>query len=95
VLITGSGQGIGRGMAHHLGKHGATIVVAEWKSHRVERVVNELHDLGAEAIGVECNILDKDSIDAAIATTVATCGRKRSSFLAISSSPAKASPEPT
>ena len=41
-IITGAGQGIGRGMALHLGKHGARIVVAEWKAHRVERVVGEL-----------------------------------------------------
>ena len=72
VLITGSGQGIGRGMAHHLGKHGATIVVAEWKAHRVERVVGQLHDLGVEAMGVECNILDRASIDAAVPYRVAS-----------------------
>lgn len=75
VLITGSGQGIGRGMALHLGKHGATVVVAEWKAHRVERVVDELRGLGVEALGVECNILEQASIDAAIATTVETYGR--------------------
>jgi NAD(P)-dependent dehydrogenase (short-subunit alcohol dehydrogenase family) len=75
VLITGSGQGIGRGMAHHLGKHGATIVVAEWKAHRVERVVDQLHDLGVEAMGVECNILDRASIEAAVASTVERYGR--------------------
>ena len=75
VLITGSGQGIGRGMAHHLGKHGATIVVAEWKAHRVERVVGQLHELGVEAMGVECNILDRASIEAAVAQTVDRYGR--------------------
>ena len=62
-------------MAHHLGKHGATIVVAEWKAHRVERVVGQLHDLGVDAMGVECNILDRASIDAAVASTVDRYGR--------------------
>ncbi len=70
VVVTGAGQGIGRGMAHHLGKHGAKVVVAEWKAHRVERVVDELHALGVDAMGLECNILEKASIDAAIAATV-------------------------
>ena len=31
VIVTGSGKGIGKGMALHLGKGGAQIVVAEWK----------------------------------------------------------------
>ena len=31
VIVTGSGKGIGKGMALHLGKGGARIVVAEWK----------------------------------------------------------------
>ncbi|HEV3226911.1 MAG TPA: SDR family oxidoreductase [Acidimicrobiales bacterium] len=75
VVITGAGQGIGRGMAHHLGTRGATVVVAEWKAHRVDRVVSELHELGVEALGVECNILERDSIEAAVATTLDRYGR--------------------
>ncbi len=72
VIITGAGQGIGRGMALHLGKHGARIVVAEWKAHRVERVVDELTGLGVDALGVECNILERRSIEAAVARTIDT-----------------------
>jgi NAD(P)-dependent dehydrogenase (short-subunit alcohol dehydrogenase family) len=75
VVITGAGQGIGRGMAHHLGRHGARVVVAEWKAHRVERVVAELVDLGVDTLGVECNILERPSIEAAVATTVEHYGR--------------------
>jgi len=52
-----------------------TVVVAEWKAHRVERVVDELHGLGVEAMGVECNILERPSIDAAIAATAEKSGR--------------------
>jgi NAD(P)-dependent dehydrogenase (short-subunit alcohol dehydrogenase family) len=72
VIVTGAGQGIGRGMALHLGKHGARIVVAEWKAHRVERVVDELAGLGVDALGVECNILERASIEAAVSRTIDT-----------------------
>jgi 3-oxoacyl-[acyl-carrier protein] reductase len=57
-------------MALHLGKRGAKVVVAEWKAHRVERVVDELTGLGVDALGVECNILERPSIEAAVARTV-------------------------
>jgi NAD(P)-dependent dehydrogenase (short-subunit alcohol dehydrogenase family) len=75
VIITGSGQGIGRGMALHLGKNGAAIVVAEWKAHRMERTVSELEELGVPVLGVECDISKKDQIDDMVARTVAHFGR--------------------
>ena len=47
VIVTGAGQGIGRGIALHLGGNGASVVVAEWKEHRATRTVEELTALGA------------------------------------------------
>ena len=44
VIVTGAGQGIGRGMALHLAKHGAAVVVVDWKEHRVERTVGEVRE---------------------------------------------------
>jgi len=75
VIVTGAGQGIGRGMALHLAKHGASIVVAEWKAHRVERTVAELEELGAAALGVECDISQRDQIDEMVARTVDRFGK--------------------
>lgn len=75
VVVTGAGQGIGRGIAHHLGKGGASIVVAECKPHRTERVVGELTDLGVAALGVETDILSRDSIDGMVTATLECFGR--------------------
>ena len=75
IIVTGSGQGIGRGMAHHLGKHGASIVVAEWKAHRAERTVGELEALGIDALGVVCDINHPDEIDDMVARTLERFGR--------------------
>jgi NAD(P)-dependent dehydrogenase (short-subunit alcohol dehydrogenase family) len=75
IIVTGSGRGVGRGMALHLGRGGARIVVAEWKPHLRAEVCAELTDLGIENLGVACDIQEKDQIDAMVAQTVARFGR--------------------
>jgi NAD(P)-dependent dehydrogenase (short-subunit alcohol dehydrogenase family) len=75
VIVTGAGQGIGRGMAVHLGRNGASVVVAEWKEHRAERTVAELAELGAPALGVVCDVSNKDEVDAMVAATFDRFGR--------------------
>jgi NAD(P)-dependent dehydrogenase (short-subunit alcohol dehydrogenase family) len=75
VIITGAGQGIGRGMALHLGKAGASIVVAEWKAHRAERMLGELADLGVPALATVTNISMRPDIDAMVAATIDRFGR--------------------
>jgi NAD(P)-dependent dehydrogenase (short-subunit alcohol dehydrogenase family) len=75
VVVTGSGRGVGKGMALHLGKGGARIVVAEWKEHLLTETCAELTELGVENLGVVCDIQRKEQIDAMIAQTVERFGR--------------------
>jgi NAD(P)-dependent dehydrogenase (short-subunit alcohol dehydrogenase family) len=75
VIVTGSGRGVGRGMAVHLGKGGARVVVAEWKPHLLEETCAELDALGVENIGVVCDIQVHSDIDAMVAQTVDQFGR--------------------
>ncbi len=75
VIVTGSGRGVGRGMAVHLGKGGARVVVAEWKPHLLEETCAELDALGVENIGVVCDIQVHNDIDAMVAQTVDQFGR--------------------
>ena len=75
VIVTGAGQGIGRGMALHLGKAGATVVVAEWKEHRAHRTVEELDALGVPALACATDISDRAQIEAMVARTVDRFGR--------------------
>src|SRR3954447_10358490 len=75
IIVTGSGRGVGKGMALHLGKGGARVVVAEWKEHLLTETCGELTDLGVENLGVVCDIQRKDQIDAMVAQTVARFGR--------------------
>jgi len=75
VIVTGSGRGVGRGMALHLAKGGARVVIAEWKPDLLASVVAEIEALGAEVLGVECNIMEQDQIGAMVDATVARWGR--------------------
>lgn len=75
IIVTGSGRGVGKGMALHLGKGGARIVVAEWKEHLLAETCAELDALGVANIGVVCDIQQREQIDAMVARTVEQFGR--------------------
>src|SRR4029078_2107763 len=75
VIVTGAGQGIGRGIAHHVGKNGASVVVAEWKEHRAQRTVSELEALGVPALAAVCDVSKKADIEAMVEAAVARFGR--------------------
>ena len=75
VIVTGAGQGIGRGIALHLGKHGASIVVAEWKEHRAERTVAELTELGVPRWRLPATSCSREQIDAMVTRTLDRFGK--------------------
>jgi NAD(P)-dependent dehydrogenase (short-subunit alcohol dehydrogenase family) len=75
VIITGAGRGVGQGLALHLGKGGARIVVAEWKPHLLEDTCRMLRDLGVENLGVVCDVQERAQIDAMVEQAVERFGR--------------------
>ena len=75
IIVTGAGRGVGKGMAVHLGKGGANVVVAEWKPELLEASVTELEGLGVTTLGVSCNVMDRGEIEGMVAATVERFGR--------------------
>ena len=75
IVVTGSGRGVGLGMARHLGLGGARVVVAEWNAELLDAAVAELGGLGIETLGVRTNIMERAEIDAMVAATVERFGR--------------------
>ena len=75
IVVTGSGRGVGLGIAKHLGAGGARVVVAEWKPDLLDAAVAELSDLGVDVLGVRTNIMERDEIDAMVTATVERFGR--------------------
>lgn len=75
VIVTGAGKGIGQGLALHLGKGGAAIVVAEWKPDLMADTCAQLDALGISNLGVEVDIQQREQIEAMVAQTFERFGR--------------------
>ncbi|MDT8862103.1 3-oxoacyl-ACP reductase FabG [Alkalihalobacillus sp. MEB130] len=77
AIVTGSGspKGIGRTIALTLAKQGASIVVADLNLEGIEGTVKAIEEAGGNALGVELNVTDKDSVDAMVEKVVETYGR--------------------
>jgi NAD(P)-dependent dehydrogenase (short-subunit alcohol dehydrogenase family) len=75
IIVTGSGKGVGKGLALHLGKGGAAIVVAEWKADLLEQVCADLDTLGIANLGVQCDVQQRGDIERMVADTITEFGR--------------------
>jgi NAD(P)-dependent dehydrogenase (short-subunit alcohol dehydrogenase family) len=75
VIVTGGSRGIGRGVAHHLAKAGAHLVVTGRKQEALDAVSSELDALGAEHLAAQVNTADRDGMFELVATTVERFGR--------------------
>jgi len=63
ALVTGAGQGIGRGIALVLAREGAKVCVAELKEHRGERTVQEIRTAGGEALAIVADVGRKADVE--------------------------------
>jgi len=62
VLVTGAGQGIGRGIAHAFADEGARIVVSDINKENADHVVEELKSREVEAVAKECDVSSADAV---------------------------------
>jgi NAD(P)-dependent dehydrogenase (short-subunit alcohol dehydrogenase family) len=70
ALITGAGNGIGRGVALRFAREGCAVVVAEINRESGREVVRECEELGAKAFFVATDVTDKASVEGAVAAAV-------------------------
>lgn len=64
AVITGGASGIGLASAEALGAEGARIVVADVEATALDAAVARLAGQGVEAIGIQTDVSDPDSVDA-------------------------------
>ncbi len=75
ALITGAGTGIGRCTAELFAREGAQVVIAEIDTPSGEETAHRISAAGGEAIFIQTDVGEPDSIAAAIAQTVRHYGR--------------------
>ena len=74
VLITGAGQGIGRGIAHRLAADGADIAIVDLNEAKMEQVAVEVREIGRKATTFVADVTSRDEVYAAVAHAESALG---------------------
>src|SRR3954464_4814467 len=75
AIVTGSGRGIGEGIALVLAREGASLVINDRKiTQDAEGVVKQIQAMGGKAIAVEADISKKNEVTAMVETAVKEFG---------------------
>jgi NAD(P)-dependent dehydrogenase (short-subunit alcohol dehydrogenase family) len=75
VMITGGSRGLGRAMSLEFARRGARVVVASRKLDACQALVDELAELGAEALAVACHVGHWDSLAGVVEQVIERFGR--------------------
>ena len=63
AVVTGSGKGIGKGIAIALAEAGADIVLASRSKNELDKVAEEIRNLGRKALVVPTDVTDSKSME--------------------------------
>ena len=74
ALVTGSGRGVGAGIARALSAQGASVAINDYFPERAEEFVAELTAQGVKAVAAPFDVTDMDAVKAGIAHIEATLG---------------------
>ena len=74
ALVTGGGQGIGRGIALKLAEQGADVAIADINDEGAADVVNEIRTMGRNSFGVHIDVTDNDSVTLAVERVIVGFG---------------------
>jgi NAD(P)-dependent dehydrogenase (short-subunit alcohol dehydrogenase family) len=74
AIVTGAGQGIGRGAALALAREGAAIVAADLREENCLRTVNEVRGLGGRGLAAPCDVSRRDQVKAVVAAALKEFG---------------------
>ena len=75
VLVTGGGTGIGLRITREFCQLGAKGIIASRNADKLSQGLKVLTDEGAEAIALECNIRDEESVKNCVKSAIAAFGK--------------------
>lgn len=75
ALVTGAGQGIGRGIALAMAAEGAAVAVLGRSQEKLERVAAEITERGGRAVAVLCDVTDSEQVAGAVDQVLSKLGR--------------------
>lgn len=75
ALVTGAGQGMGRGIALALAAEGARVALVGRTAAKLDAVATEVAERGGEALVVAADVSDRDAAFGAVATVLERWGR--------------------
>ena len=74
ALITGAGQGVGRGIALAMAREGAAIAIVDRNGETAAETVVLIEDLGCVALYRTCDVRNSDEVNACVASVVEALG---------------------
>jgi NAD(P)-dependent dehydrogenase (short-subunit alcohol dehydrogenase family) len=75
AIITGSGSGIGNGIARIFAQEGARIVVVDWDVDGGEKSAADIRQARGDATFVRCDVSEEDQVKSMVQTTLDQYGR--------------------
>ncbi|MGI2297341.1 SDR family NAD(P)-dependent oxidoreductase [Paenibacillus sp. GXUN7292] len=75
VIVTGAGNGIGKGIALEFAKAGALVVVSEIDEQSGNQTAEELRQIGGSALFIQTDVASEQSICGMVKRTVEALGR--------------------
>ena len=75
AIVTGGGSGIGEQISKAYARAGAHVVVAARKQERLDKVAEEIRQMGRESLAISTDVTDPEQVDNLLKKTVEKFGR--------------------